>query len=159
QLRRDADEIAAAIRKRALALQNVGDISELNSIHQAYIHERQAAENRYAELEAMAKAKLPPELAESISNAFRSMIENQTPDPEEKTDRPLHLIWEALCTEDALESIGGIRDRVRRIFSLERVIADVLGKEETPAACVEFLGLVSRCYIFGFVPECVMVCR
>lgn len=52
-----------------------------------------------------------------------------------------------------------IRDRVRRVFSLERVIADVLGKEETPAACVELLGLVSRCYVFGFVPECVMGCR
>lgn len=77
QLRRDADEIAAAIRKRALALQNVGDISELKSIHQAYLHERQAAEDRYAELEAMAKAKLPPELAESIGKAFRSMIENR----------------------------------------------------------------------------------
>src|SRR5688572_4589478 len=142
QLRRDADEIAASIRKRAMALKNVGGVSEINAIHQAYLHEKNAAEDRYAELEAIARAKLPPELAEDIRRAFRSMLDKEVPDPEERTDRPLHLIWEWLCTEDARDSIAGIRDRVRRVFRLERLIADVLGKEEPPAASVEFLTLV-----------------
>jgi hypothetical protein len=159
QLRRDADEIAESIRKRAFALQNLGDTPDLNRIHQAYLQEKEAAANRFAELERIAREKLPPNMGEDILQAFRAAIENEEPDPQETTDRPLHLIWESLCTEDARETVGGIRDRVRRIFRLERVIADILGNKPPPESSVEFLSLVSRCYIFGFVPECVMVCR
>src|SRR5690606_34257689 len=49
QLREVADDAAVLIRKRAMALRNFGEASELNAIYHAYQHEREDARERARE--------------------------------------------------------------------------------------------------------------
>lgn len=159
QLRTDADRIAAAIRGRAFALRNVASDSELNDIYQSYRHERDEAEADFKKFTDLIRRTLPKEEAERLISSVGSLWDAD-PDPEEiESNRPLRLVWERLCIEDAIDAIAQQRPRVRRILKLERLIDQELGRDQPPEPCAQFLALVSRSYIHGFVPECVVMCR
>ena len=158
QLRQDADDIAAAIRKRALALRNVVDSSELNAIYTAYRHAKEEAQTRWAEYRSRLRESLSKEQADKLLRQLESILPTE-PDPEEEVDTPLRLIWERLCIDDAWDVVDTIPERVRRTLELERLIDDVLGQSHPPEACIGFLSLISRCYIYGFDTECVVMCR
>ena len=58
----------------------------------------------------------------------------------------IHISWEA---------VGKIEEGASRIFQLYRLVLCSTPSKSTQ----EFLGRLCRCYIWGFDPECVMLCR
>jgi hypothetical protein len=158
QLRRDAEEIASTLRQRALSLQNIGDASTLNKIYQVRQAETNAAEERFQKLANDLRPKLKSDDAREILDNIKPLFMQST-EPDEPTDRPLHLVWQHLCIEDAREGAYGLRDRVRRIFELEKLVEQLRRDSSLPQATMEFLALVGRTFVWGFDAECVIVCR
>lgn len=158
QLRCDAQEIASALRKRALSLQNVGDASTLNQIYQIRQAETNAAEDRFQKIANELRPKLKKDDARKILDNIKPLVMQST-EPEEATDRPLHLVWQHLCIEDARSAASGLRDRVRRIFELEELVEHLRRGSSLPQPTMEFLALVGRTFVWGFDAECIIVCR
>ncbi len=75
-------------------------------------------------------------------------------DPRDK-ESPLRLIWERISIDLAQEVIGKICLGADRVFELFRMVLKTHPSEETQ----QFLGRLARCYIWGFDPECVILCR
>ena len=155
-LRAEADEIAKLIRERAFALQNAGSQSDLNTIYRAY-HERLDEEMRFfAEIETSIRSNdFDGNLDEYLRKLKDALVNPEGMD----ADDPLHLIWERLCISDAWDTVGSILDRARRVLELERLIHEELGRAKPPQTAISFLSLVSRNYIYGFKPECIVMCR
>jgi hypothetical protein len=158
ELRRDAKEIASALRKRALSLQNIGDVSTLNAIYQVQQAEVNAAQERFQKFANELRPKLKSDEARDLLDAIGPLI-MQPAQPDEATDRPLHLVWQHLCIEDARDAADGLRDRVRRIFQLEELVEQLRRDSSLPQATMEFLALIGRTFVWGFDAECVIVCR
>jgi len=164
QARGDADEIAKLIRDRADGLRNIGSVSELNYIYRVY-HEKIDEK-----IQSLAEAKNNPHLQDAISRGLvpkdflEGMWKSHVIGPTlgfglEGEDDPVSLICERLCINDAWDVVGSMRDRIERIFQLERLIYEELGTGEPPETSVRFLSLISRNYIYGFDTECVVMCR
>jgi hypothetical protein len=162
QLMRDAREIADTIHERVLALQNVGDQATLNAIFKIREVETRAAHERAEQLMGELAERLREKLNEAdvikILNTIRASP-SAAPDPEERSDRPLHLIWQYLCVKDGLDSSHGMRARVARMFQLEELIEDIRHDSLIPGPTQQFLALVARTFVWGFDAECVIVCR
>ncbi len=158
QLRRDAQVIAEMLRERALALQNVGDTSALNSLYKMTQAEVAAAKARFEELANQLRTKLKPDDAQELLAVIKPML-MQGAEPEESTDRPLHLVWQYLCIRDACAAADGLRSRVGRIFVLEQLVQQLRRDSALPDETIQFLALVGRTFVWGFDAECVIVCR
>lgn len=158
ELRRDAKEIASALRKRALSLQNIGDVSTLNQIYQIRQAEVNAAEERFQTFADELRSQLKTDEARKILDNIKPLFIQST-EPDEPTDRPLHLVWQHLCLEDARDAADGLRERVRRIFQLEELVQELRRESSLPQATMEFLALIGRTFVWGFDAECVIVCR
>jgi len=70
-------------------------------------------------------------------------------------DRPLKLVWERLCIKLAWDGVGSIREGTLRILKLWGLLVDLQPSRST----LSFLQRVGRCFIWGFDPECIIVCR
>ncbi len=70
-------------------------------------------------------------------------------------DGPLKLVWERLCIKLAWDGVGSIREGALRILKLWGLLVDLQPSERT----LSFLQRVGRCFIWGFDPECIIVCR
>jgi len=68
---------------------------------------------------------------------------------------PLKLVWERLCIKLAWDSVGSIRDGALRILKLWELLLDIQPGKGT----LSFLQRVGRCFIWGFDPECIILCR
>ncbi|HUT45104.1 MAG TPA: hypothetical protein VMX36_02415 [Sedimentisphaerales bacterium] len=68
---------------------------------------------------------------------------------------PLKLVWERLCIKLAWDGVGSIRDGALRILKLWGLLLDIQPGEGT----LSFLQRVGRCFIWGFDPECIILCR
>lgn len=68
---------------------------------------------------------------------------------------PLKLVWERLCIKLAWDSVGLIRDGAFRILKLWELFLDIQPSKGT----LTFLQRVGRCFIWGFDPECIILCR
>lgn len=68
---------------------------------------------------------------------------------------PLKLVWERLCIKLAWNSVGLIRDGAFRILKLWELLIDIHPGKRT----LTFLQRVGRCFIWGFDPECIILCR
>jgi hypothetical protein len=158
QLRHDAREIAELFRKRAMSLQNIGDPSALNAIYQVKGVELRAAEDGFNELAAQLRKKIPLSEAQKVIDSIKPRF-MEPPDPEDDTDRPLHLVWQHLCILDARDAVDGLSERVHRIFQLEDLVEELHRDSELPDATMQFLALVGRTFVWGFHAECVVVCR
>ncbi len=157
-LRRDAQDIASTLRKRALSLQNIGDASTLNQIYQVRQAELKAAEERFQSVADQLQSKLKSKDIRKILDSIKPMFMNAA-GPDDPTDRPMHMVWQYLCIEDARDATHGLGDRVRRIFQLEELVQELQRNSQLPQATVHFLALVSRTFVWGFGAECVIVCR
>jgi hypothetical protein len=160
QLREDADAIASSIHARASALQNLGEVGDLNSLRNVFLAEGDHARQQLRELILREGKAISPENLSRLLNTLENINYDEADHfPPEESDRPLRLIWERLCIEDAAEVVHTIRPRVERRILLDRLVRDEMGRQDVPDACIEFLALVSRCFVYGFVPECVAMCR
>lgn len=70
-------------------------------------------------------------------------------------ESPLRLVYETLFIEFSWNAVAQIEKRVERILALFRVVLRIQPSSGTQA----FLSRVARCYISGFDPECVILCR
>lgn len=68
---------------------------------------------------------------------------------------PLKLVWERLCIKLAWDSVASIRDGALRILKLWELLLDIQPGKGT----LSFLQRVGRCFIWGFDPECIILCR
>ena len=76
------------------------------------------------------------------------------PDPQTE-DSPLKLVWERFLINMSWEAIGKINEGASRIFQLYNLVLCSAPSKPTQ----QFLGRLSRCFIWGFDPECVILCR
>jgi hypothetical protein len=157
QLRDEADEIAKLMRKRACALQDVGDQSEVNAIYRVYHERMNEARALYDKYEQLLRSQHTKAECDEI---LRGVGEALVPDAEySEDDDPLRLVWESLCIADAWEVVEGSHDRVRRLMQLERLVYEELAGSEMSGTSIRFLSLVSRNYVYGFSTECIAMCR
>ncbi len=70
-------------------------------------------------------------------------------------DSLLKLVWERLCIEAAVDLIDRIVPAANRMLFLYRIAA----KSQPSAAVRRFLRRISRCFLWGFYPECLALCR
>lgn len=76
------------------------------------------------------------------------------PDPQDD-ESPLKLVWEKFIIDISYDAIGKIEVGASRIFQLCQLVLSSPPSDTTQ----KFLGRLSRCYIWGFDPECVILCR
>lgn len=76
------------------------------------------------------------------------------PDPQDD-ESPLRLVWERFIIDMSWEAIGKIVEGASRIFQLYKLVLSSAPSKSTQ----QFLGRLSRCYIWGFDPECIILCR
>jgi hypothetical protein len=88
---------------------------------------------------------LPPPAAYSLELSKRPELSS----PE------LRLLWERLVVWLAWDSIGTIRDGAVRAMQIWNVVL----QSEPSAPTLSFLRHVSKCYVWGFDSECVILCR
>lgn len=94
--------------------------------------------------------KTPKEKMELISD----IAEERPPDPDDEAS-PLKLVWERLSINLSWEALERIKKGTRRALDVY-----LLTLRERPSQAVQqFLARLGRCYIWGFEPECVMLCR
>lgn len=82
-------------------------------------------------------------------------LARQFPPEPQSEESPLKLVWERFIIDMSWEGIKKIEEGASRIFRLYTLVL-----RTTPSkATQQFLGRLSRCYIWGFDPECVILCR
>jgi hypothetical protein len=82
------------------------------------------------------------------------VLKDYPPDPQSE-DSPLKLVWERFIIDMSWEAIGKIVEGASRIFRLYNLVLCSAPCKSTQ----QFLGRLSRCFIWGFDPECVILCR
>ncbi|MCK4293156.1 MAG: DUF4145 domain-containing protein [Planctomycetes bacterium] len=124
------------------------DLEHLDSEFQKLTEENNALKNSII---SSAKCKgLKPSEIEGVVRLF-SQLENDPP----KRDSKLRLVWERLCIKLAWDMTEKVEVGANRILQLYN-----LGMETKPFdTTLVFLRRVSRCFIWGFDPECVILCR
>ena len=90
----------------------------------------------------------PKERAEFIT------VAHEYPWPD-NMESPLFPVWEKLFSDLASEALDRARDGVIRIFELYELVSRIRPSNSTQS----FLARLGRCYIWGFDPECVILCR
>jgi hypothetical protein len=83
--------------------------------------------------------------------------DERTKPPEERFSGypELHMVWEELCISAAMGLIRHVEHAADHMLDLWGEIV----QGNVPKQAAVFLKLVSRCYIWGFAPECVILCR
>ena len=74
--------------------------------------------------------------------------------PQDK-DSPLRLVWEQFMIYLSWEAVGKIEEGAKRMFQLYRLVLRSAPSKSTQM----FLSRLSRCFTWGFDPECIMLCR
>jgi hypothetical protein len=82
-------------------------------------------------------------------------IFKERPEEPRNENSPLRLVWERFCVDLAWQSVEKMIEGADRIFNLYRLMLTFRPSRPT----VGFLIRLSRCYIWGFDPECVILCR
>ena len=85
---------------------------------------------------------------------FRELAKDCPQDPQSE-DSPLKLVWERFIIDMSWEAIGKIEEGASRIFQLYNLVLRSCPSKSTQ----QFLARLSRCFIWRFDPECIMLCR
>ncbi len=91
---------------------------------------------------------------EEARRFFAQMSQEEVPAPDDERS-PLRPVWERLCIDVAREAISKGDEGVQRIFELYGLICHKKPSRETQ----RYLTRLGRCYVWGFDPECVILCR
>jgi hypothetical protein len=82
------------------------------------------------------------------------LMKERPPNPGDE-ESPLRLVYEKLFIKFSWDAVSVIEKRVERVLGLFGLVLPIKPSPETQA----FLSRVARCYISGFDPECVILCR
>ena len=85
---------------------------------------------------------------------LQELPQESPPDPQDD-ESPLKLVWERFIINMSWEAIGKIEEGASRIFQLYNLVLSSSPSKSTQ----QFLGRLSRCYVWGFDPECIILCR
>lgn len=155
QLLMDADELARLIRERGEALRNIGSPADTSAIYKLYVQAEERLGIDWTTLQDRIREIFPKPQAEELISDLRVELADGSPeDPS-----PMRLVWERLCIDDAWTSVSSIPERAKRTLALETLVRDLLGRDAPPVPCRRYLSLVSRCFVFGFDSECIVMCR
>jgi len=86
--------------------------------------------------------------------AILKLLEKWPEKPDSETS-PLRLVWERFVIDMSWEAIEKIREGALRIFKLYKLVLDSSPSESTQ----KFLSRLTRCYVWEFDPECIILCR
>lgn len=87
--------------------------------------------------------------------ALDQYINDAALDTRPSDDSLLKLVWERFCIHLAQEMVARLTPGANRILQLN----DMVISGNPSIATLRFLRRVSRCFIWGFDPECVILCR
>lgn len=142
-----AERFAKAVlmnAERLIPVQEIeGDLSSLQfEIRKFAEIDRQCAKISNLNLQREEKRKLLEEVRKEYQNP-------------EAEDSPLRLVWERFMIGISWEAVGKIEEGALRIFQLYRLVLRFAPSISTQM----FLSRLGRCYIWGFYPECIILCR
>lgn len=133
----------------------MGTAADVNQIHSLY--------NAACERLNMEYSTLDEKLREAgLSRARRDELLSSLTRPDSSGPRqnhPFQVVRESLWIADAWHVVETIEERAERCIQLERLVRDTLGKRRAPGPCLQYLSLVSRCFVNGLDTECVAMCR
>lgn len=92
---------------------------------------------------------------ENFSREQILLLEKEWPEDPQSESSPLRLVWERFCIDIGYEAEKKIDEGADRIFKLYRLMLSSPPSRPT----IDYLLRLSRCYIWGFDPECVILCR
>lgn len=96
-------------------------------------------------------ATLGPQVISSLGAHLAATMDPEPPE----SDSALKLVWERLCISLAWEGVNMIDHGASRLLLLWSIIVQA---KPTPAT-LQYLLRMSRCYTWGFYPECVILSR
>lgn len=146
-----AERFAKAVLKNSEQLIPIeeidGDLSRLQCEINKF-NKRSELDQKFGEI---ANSDLPSDKKTAL---ICDVLKDYPPDPQSE-DSPLKLVWERFAIHMSWEAIGKIEEGASRIFKLYNLVL-----RSTPSKSTQqFLGRLSRCYIWGFDPECIILCR
>jgi len=97
------------------------------------------------------------ESEDSFENKKRRMLEllHQRPSDAQEDNSSLRLVWERLHIKVAWDAVSKIKEGADKMLKLYRLVL----KDSPSKATQSFLSRLSRCYVWGFDPECIILCR
>jgi hypothetical protein len=150
-----AERFAEAILKNTEKLIPEKEIDEELSVFQDEFQKYLSRWERLAKMtvdEFKDISKLPTQ--EEREAAIREINKGIPEDPDCK-ESSLHIIWERFVIDMSWDAIGKIREGALRIFKLYELML----KSSPSEATQKFLSRLTRCYVWGFDPECIIMCR
>jgi len=91
---------------------------------------------------------------DKIHESLRELFKDRPEEPQSE-ESPLRLLWERFVIDMSWEAIRKIEEGASRIFRLYKLVLISAPSESTQ----RFLSRLSRCFVWGFDPECIILCR
>jgi hypothetical protein len=159
EMQRNADELARQIMQHAASLASPTAGPAIKDFRQLLEEYRQRviadAEKRFHQI----RDKVPSEAQRAVRDALRTVANSwsiEEIDSALEQDAPLRLVWERFCIDLAREALEDrLLPAAKRLFLLMNLVTEV----EPGAKTTQFLRHVSRCYLWGFDSECLILCR
>jgi hypothetical protein len=160
EMQRSADDLANQIMKHAELLVSPSAAGIVKGFRQVVEEYRQRLAESAEQLCRKGRNKFPAEFqAEWRKLVHRELVTSwslKDADSSLEADSPLRLLWERFCADLASEAIEfRVPDGARRLLLLMDLVTEASPTEQTAL----FLRHVSRCYVWGFDSECVILCR
>lgn len=152
----DAERFAQAILKAAEDLVSRGDD---DGGHPDLLDDYCAQQEKLQEQLRAALESVAPDLRQQLLDLLPEMLSDSRQLPtcwaDLEKDSPIKLAWEHLCVALAWDAVGKIENGAFRLLDLWSVAV----RAKPHPVSVSFLRHVSRCYVWGFDSECIMLCR
>lgn len=119
------------------------ELKEASTHYEDFVHE----------LNRIVKSDQP---VEEIRKQCVNLLREAPPKfPDEDENGLLRMIGEKLCASLAWEAMNIVEDGTRRILKLYILVIKTAPSKTTQS----FLSRLSRCFVWGFDPECIILCR
>jgi hypothetical protein len=92
---------------------------------------------------------------EKIKELAVHYLFDEFPEDPRNENSPLRSVWERFCIKLSWKAMEKIKEGANRIFNLYNLVLSSPPSRPT----LDYLSRLSRCYIWGFDPECVILCR
>ncbi len=150
-----AIEYENAERFAKAVLKNSEQLIPVEEIDDDLLMLKNEIRNRREEYDGKIFDILDSDLPNDKKNALVcDVLKNYPLDPQSE-ESPLKLVWERFAIDMSWGAIDKIRQGASRIFRLYKLVLHSTPSKPTQ----QFLGRLSRCYIWGFDPECIILCR
>lgn len=142
------ERFAKAVLKNAEQLIPVQEIED-------HLSDLEYEINRLPDLDREILNILGSDLQKDEKHAALQKLAENVPEAPSSESSPLRLVWERFVIDISWEAIRQIEEGASRIFRLYKLVLRSDPSEPTQ----KFLSRLSRCFVWGFDPECVILCR